>query len=295
MQLPIAIMSFDRPHYLERVIHSVLRQTDCSPFEPVFFLFQDGAKSPRTGAMATETTLINRSIDVFKKYFPDGFIVNSDFNLGVAMNFDRAERVLFEDNKFDAAIFLEDDMLLQPHYFSTMGALLNIAFSRDDIGMFSAYGFRNTTPLVEQRARERELCLMDEHNWAFGITREAWAARDKVLRWYLDLISDIDYRTRGDRNPQLRGLQRALGRGGKGYLTSQDSMKNLACEVLGIHRINTFTNNACYIGRVGEHSTEDKFRLGGYANTVLYDRPHVDFDVPSSEALRLQRIGLLNR
>jgi hypothetical protein len=136
---------------------------------------------------------------------------------------------------------------------------------------------------------------MDEHNWAFGITRNAWAARDKVLQSYLNLVSDIDYRTRGTRGAALKALQRGFGRGGKGYLTSQDSMKNLACEVLGLHRINTFTNNARYIGKTGEHSNEQKFYGRGYTRTVLYDRPHTDFDVPSPEALRRARISLLNR
>ncbi|HEX2592961.1 MAG TPA: hypothetical protein VHL34_15785 [Rhizomicrobium sp.] len=295
MKIPVAVMSFDRPHYLEAVLQTALRQKGFGRFEPVFYLFQDGAVSPRTGTVYGNPDKMPESVEVFRKYVPDGIVIDSKVNLGVALNFDRAERVLFEEKAYEAAIFLEDDMLLQPHYFATMAQLMEFAFRRDDIGMFAAYGFRKSTPLAEQRARAHEICLMDEHNWAFGITRRAWIARDSVVRHYLDLISDLDYRSRGDRNNQIKGLQRALGRGGRGYLTSQDSMKNMACEVLGIHRINTFTNNARYIGKVGEHSTEERFKAAGHAASVLYDRPHGDFELPSSEALRHMRVGLANR
>jgi hypothetical protein len=288
-------MAFDRPAYLESVLQTVVRQDGYGKFEPVFFFFQDGAVSPRTGNAAGSPERIAASIGVFESYFPDAEILPSKDNLGVAMNFDRAERILFEEYNYEAAIFLEDDLILQPHYMNTMAALIEIALERTHIGMVSACGYLMSTPLAVQRARARELCLMDEHNWAFGITRRAWMARDKVLRPYLDLVSDIDYRTRSTRNPQLKAYQRGLGRGGRGYLTSQDSMKNLALETLGIHRVSTFTNNARYIGKIGEHSTEEKFSAKRYDQTILYDAVQTEFDVPTSEELSLLRSGLYLR
>lgn len=295
MKLPIAMMAFDRPAYLESVLQTVLRQTGYGKFDPVFFFFQDGAVSPRTGNVAGSPDRISASISIFEKYLPQSILLPSGVNLGVAMNFDRAERILFEEYEFEAAIFLEDDLILQPHYMETMAALMEIALEYEYIGMVSACGYLTSTPLAVQRARARELCLMDEHNWAFGITRRAWTARDRVLRPYLDLVSDIDYRTRSSRNPQLKAYQRGLGRGGRGYLTSQDSMKNLALETLGIHRVSTFTNNARYIGKIGEHSTEEKFSAKQYDHTILYDKPHTQFDVPSSDDLGLRRAGLYLR
>jgi hypothetical protein len=295
MKLPIAIMAFDRPAYLESVLQTVISQAGYGDFEPIFFFFQDGAISPRTGIPAGSPEKIAASISIFEKYFPEATLLPSETNLGVAMNFDRAERILFEEYEFDAAIFLEDDLILQPHYMTTMAALIEVALECAHIGMVSACGYLMSTPLAVQRARARELCLMDEHNWAFGITRRAWLARDRVLRPYLDLVSDIDYRTRSTRNPQLKAYQRSLGRGGRGYLTSQDSMKNLALEALGIHRVSTFANNARYIGKVGEHSTEEKFSAKKYDQTILYDAPQTQFDVPSSEELSLRRAGLYLR
>lgn len=296
-KIAIAVMSFDRPHYLERVLQTVVGQLPMRDAEPIYYLFQDGSTSPRTGLVYGNAKLMAESVKVFQRYLPDGKVYDSQVNLGVAMNFDRAERVLFEENGYDAAIFLEDDLLLQPHYFQVMEELLALAGTRTDIGMVTALGYQHHTPLAEQRAHAREVRLMDEHNWAFGMRREAWQARDKVLRPYLERVSDIDYRERdkGDRKLALKALQQSLSRHGAGYLTSQDSMKNMACELLGLHRITTFTNNARYIGKEGEHSTAEKFAARGYDRTVMYDRPHGGFEFLPAETLRRMRVGLQYR
>lgn len=285
-EVPVAVMAFDRPAYLARVLQSVVRQADPSRFRPKFFLFQDGAVSPRTGTSFADPAAIAASIEVFKRYIPQGVVFESSCNLGVAFNFDRAERLFFEELNYDFAIFLEDDMLLQSFYFELMGELMEICSTRDDIGMVSAYGLRLDMPLAEQRQRSRELCLMNEHNWAFGLTGRCWRDRDAVIAPYLDLIRDIDYRDRSKRKNEILAFQHSLGRTGAGYLSSQDSIKNLASEALGYWRLSTVTNNALYIGRKGEHMNDQKFMDRGYAKTVLFDAPHGGFEVPDIETLR---------
>jgi hypothetical protein len=175
--------------------------------------------------------------------------------------------------------------------------LLEITAQRDDIGMVSARGYKNGTPLADQQRQAREIRLMDEHNWAFGMHRDAWCARNRVLRPYVKLMTSIDYRKRdkGEMKARLSALQKSLSRHGRGYLTSQDSMKNLAFELLGRHRITTFTNNARYIGKVGLHSNEEKFVARGHHDTIVYQGEHDGFRVPSTEALRRMRLGLQYR
>ncbi|MCR9148428.1 MAG: hypothetical protein NXH74_14725 [Rhodobacteraceae bacterium] len=296
-RIAVAIMSFDRPQYLTRILQNVVAQDPFIDASTTYFLFQDGSVSPRSGQVYGDQTAMDASVEAFRKYLPDGLVYQARINLGVAMNFDRAERVLFEENDFDAAIFLEDDMLLQPCYFRILEHLLQQSWDRQDIGMVSARGFQNDTPLKEQRENAHRICLMDEHNWAFAITRDAWKARDEVLRPYLGKVADIDYRSRdqGNRKAALKMLQAGFARQGRGYLTSQDSMKNLAFELLGINRITTFINNARYIGVLGEHSNMEKFLARGYHRTVMYDQPHFDFELPSPDALRHMRLGLRHR
>lgn len=296
-RIAVAVMSFDRPVYLERILQSVVAQAPFRNAEPVYYLFQDGHVSPRTGATFGDPEGMRASVELFRRYLPGGRVYEAEVNFGVAMNFDRAERTLFEDADYEAAIFLEDDMILQPYYFRILEELLDQAREREDVGMVSARGYRNATPLSEQRRRAEEIRLMDEHNWAFALTRAAWQARDRVMRPYLDRLAGIDYRERdkGENKVALKALQHSFARHGRGYLTSQDSMKNMAMELLGLHRVTTFTNNARYIGKEGEHSNAEKFEQRGYHRTVLYDRPHSGFEIPGPDALRRMRLDLQYR
>lgn len=287
--LPIALLSFDRPDYLEAVIQTVLRQVGHGGRRPAYFLFQDGAIGRGSGKAYADPAATAACERVFRSYIPDGEVFATSWNLGVAANFDRAERFLFLDNAFDVAVFLEDDMLLQPHYMEVLTELLEGAKANPHIGMVTAYGARHDLPLAEQHARRTELCLMGEHNWAFGVTRDCWLRRNAVVKGYLDLLDGIEYRDRKAVHPQIHELQRRLGRGGAGYLTSQDSIKNMACEVLDIHRVSTHTSNARYIGRKGLHMTEERFFKLGYHRTVLYPERHGGFRMPSAEELVAMR------
>lgn len=296
-KIAIAVMSFDRPHYLERVLQTVLAQHPFRHYSADFYLFQDGGVSNRTGAQLADPKELERSRKIFTRYLPKGTIADCPHNLGVAMNFDRAERMVYEELDYETCIFLEDDLLLEPSYFQTMEELLLLAKDREDIGMVSARGYKNTSPQMEQHRRANEIRLMDEHNWAFGMHRSAWRARDKVLAPYIEIMSQIDYRVRdkGATKEQLHALQRSLSRHGRGYLTSQDSMKNMAFELIGRHRITTFTNNARYIGKEGLHSTAEKFEARGHHETVVFTGISEGFEIPPSHELRQMRLGLQYR
>jgi hypothetical protein len=287
--LPVALMSFDRPDYLEAVLQTVVCQRGYRRWTPRFFLFQDGAEAASTGNKYADPAMIKSSIAVFQKYLPDGEVIDSRYNLGVAHNFDRAERLFFDDNTYECAVFLEDDMLLQPHYMEVLTELLELALEHPYIGVVSAYGYRNTMAIDEQRRMSNRLCLMNEHNWAFGITRQCWQRRNQIVAQYLEIIDGIEYRDRKEKHPEINAMLRGLGRGGSGYLSSQDSIKNMACEVLGIHRVSTYTNNARYIGRKGLHMTEERFFERGYHRTVLFPDAHGQFVVPSANELRMMR------
>jgi len=296
-RMAVAVMSFDRPHYLERVLQTVRSQLPLRHLALDFFLFQDGATGLRSGQTFGDAKRLAQSQEVFRAYLPEGQIMASAWNLGVALNFDRAERTLYAELGYEVVLFLEDDLVLHPGYFQVIERLLEMTVDRSDIGMVSALGFAYATPQTEQRARLRDIVLMDEHNWAFAMWRRAWEARDRVLAPYLDLMRQIDYRDRdkGEMKTALHSLQKALGRHGQGYLTSQDSMKNMALELLGIHRISSFANFARYIGREGLHSNAAKFESQGHGRTVVCEAMPEGFDMPDAATLRRMRLGLQYR
>ncbi len=288
--LPVAVMSFDRPEYLEGVLQTLARQQLPGDVRVEPMLFQDGAIVPGSDVRVADPDAIDRSVKTFSSYFPSAAVFTTAENLGVAKNFDRAERYLFLTRKFPFALFLEDDMLLSPFYIDVIVRLLQMADACDYIGMVTAYGLHPSTPLAVQRERRRELCLMNEHSWAFGLTRKCWLKRDEIVSEYLRIIEDVPYRERSRKRDEIQKLLTSLGKGGRGYLSSQDSVKNMAMEIHGIHRVSTWTNNARYIGRRGLHMTPERFARRGYDRTIMYLEPLDEIRLPSKSELDAQRV-----
>lgn len=127
--LTIALLSFDRPDYLRRVVHSLVKQL--VPGDEVF-LFQDGGWNPFSGNRKASEGVIDACVRVFSS--PSGDlksigrgVFRSPVNLSIAGNYRRAEQYIFEALGRDAAVLLEDDLVLGPHYLGAIADLLGIA------------------------------------------------------------------------------------------------------------------------------------------------------------------------
>ena len=191
---PIFIMSFNRPEYLRRVLVSLRDQVDCDLTRRRLVLWQDGAISRFTARERAQIGDLEKCKAAFEEIFPKGIVMDSDVNLGVALNFDRAERFAFEELKTEAAIFLEDDLVLSPHYIATLDQLI-ATFSEDSrVGYVAAYG-DHKNPLSDQQINHNKLILL-YHNWGFALYRRQWLRmRDRVQR-YLGLLADREYTER---------------------------------------------------------------------------------------------------
>jgi hypothetical protein len=170
---PIAIMSFDRPHYLEPVLQSLRQQTIPVAAKDIY-LFQDGYQSD-DGPDITDPTLVERCVAIFEEIFPHGKIIFSQRNLGVALNFARAEQIIFEKLGHNAAFFFEDDLIVTPHYLAALYDLTDIALAEPQIAYVAAYGDHHAT-LDQQRSASHKLIQM-RHKWGFGLTRRQWLAQ----------------------------------------------------------------------------------------------------------------------
>ena len=238
---PIAVLSFNRPHYLEAVLRSLKEQTvPISPDEVI--LFQDGYRS-KSGRDITDPRLVERCADLFETIFPGSKSFRSTDNLGVAWNFARAERYLFGELGAAAAYFFEDDLVLSPHYLTALEALTEIALTEKRIAYVAAYGNHRAT-LIEQRRAPNELILM-RHKWGFATTHRQWVAQREILEPYLEIVSRNDYYMRDHK--AIRKYFQTLGYGSTG--SSQDGMKDVASCVLGTTKIMT---SACF----GKYITE---------------------------------------
>jgi hypothetical protein len=275
---PIAILSFDRPDYLRRVLDSLKSQIGCDLECRSVTLFQDGAVNPHSSIQRGAIEDIAQCVDLFKQRFPRGEVVPSSVNLGAALNFDRAETMMFETLGAEAAIFLEDDLVLGPNYISTLEALISIFIDDDRVGYVAAYGDHRKT-IEEQRANCDRLVLLG-NNWGFALFRWQWLRMRARIREYLQLMENTDYYLRdGDR---IARLFAAWGYGCPA--TSQDAAKTIACCADGVIKLNTYVCNAAYIGEHGIHMRPQLFAARGYGNTAIYPEK-IDRFRPLDEAL----------
>jgi tRNA (mo5U34)-methyltransferase len=271
------VLSFNRPQYLEPVLQS-LRAQSIPVDSGQITLFQDGYRS-KTGRDLTDPRLIERCVEIFQTIFPGGHVVTSTENLGVAWNFARAERYVFEELGADAAYFFEDDLVLSDHYLTVLAALTELALKDRRVAYVAAYGDHRAT-LSEQRLSPNRLMLM-RHKWGFSTTRRQWEAQRDLLEPYLDIVGRNDYGARDQR--AIRDYFQTLGYGSTG--SSQDAMKDVASCVLGTTKIMTFACFARYIGEVGMHSRKQTYDEEGFANTEIYPEAFASFVPPSDQQL----------
>lgn len=270
MTLPIIVMSFNRPKYLEEVLRSIQSQKGVSVPDERIHLFQDGPTSERSGKRYADDADIDASCDLFRQYFPNAQIHRAKFNLGVALNFDRAERFAFETLGAEAAIFLEDDLVLGPYYLRTMERLRDLAAGRDDIGYFSAFGMHRAS--LEQQKTFADRIEPDMQNWAFGLTRRQWLKSAPFVEQYLTLVRDVDYRDRP--HDKIAALYAEWGVPVK--TSSQDTAKSIACHLTGSVKIKTYATFGRYIGREGLHATPALYEASGFHLTEVMEEDIFD-------------------
>jgi hypothetical protein len=260
---PILLLAFDRPDLLEQVLLSLLDQQPAVDPARVH-LFLDGAYCPYRDALVADPVAVDRSALVFRRLFPAGQVHRAPHNLGVAFNYDRAERFAFDEGQAPLAYFLEDDMVLSPFYLATLDRLGALALTEPRVAYVAAYGDHRLS-VAEERARLRELQPM-RHLWAYALTRRHWLERQPILAPYLDLLRGSNYRDR----PHQAILEHWWRIGGGATVSSQDGAKAVACQLLGRLRLVTVAVLGRYIGEVGLHFSPAEFRAAGFHLTQCY-------------------------
>lgn len=263
---PICIMSFNRPDLLDLTLHSLKNQSRSIEGSPIA-LFQDWSDS--------DSALHAECVSIFKTHFPSGFIFAADVNLGVALNFDRAERWSFAELGADVAYFFEDDMVLSYHYIATLDRMSEFALGDEKIAYVAAYG--NHRLRLDEQISQSHLIIEMDHKWGFALTKRQWLKQKPFIDGYLDIVRKRPYKERD--NSAIRQYFSSLGYSSPG--TSQDAAKDVASCVLGTAKINTLVSLAKYIGEEGLHSTPEAYAAAGYGETQIFDRePSVERPSP---------------
>ena len=278
IEWPIAVLSFARPDLLREVLLSLKNQTVRFDATQIY-LFQDGNVDPFTGNKLVEDQAVQECVQVFASVFPEGKSIVSDVNLSVALNFDRAERWLFEDRKVEAALFFEDDLVLSRHYLAAMRPLVDFALAEPKVAYVAAYGDHRAR--LDQQLINRRKVIPMRHKWGFGLTRRQWQKQAPLLEPYLDLVRQRPYTSRD--HDTIRAYLSSLGYTCPG--TSQDAAKDVASAVLGTAKIMSYACFGKYIGRHGVHQREHHYIQEGYDSTILFPDRVTKFDLPDTDML----------
>lgn len=274
--IPLAILSFNRPHYLSQVLDSLAAQTALNGRR--VHLFQDNAISPITKIRYARDEDIAACTDLFRARFPGGVVKLAPHNLGIARNFLRAEEFVFGDLDSEVAYFFEDDMVLSPHYLAMMDRIYSDVRTQDAVGYFAAYG-KLATPLAVQRTQAHRTTRLAWH-WGFGLTRSHWRQLRAWLEPYYQIGAEHDYTRlpKGKLVDHYHALGIPLGS------VCQDVMKRIGTYAVGRVGINTRACFARYIGVEGVHSTREVYEQRGYTGTEIYPET-VDLMFPGMEEL----------
>ena len=241
----IALMSFNRPAYLKKVLESIETQIE-DDYEII--LFQDGAVNKYSWRKCANQTDIDECVSLFKKSFPNSKTVVSPTNIGVAQNFNEAEYLLFDEQGYDEVLFLEDDMILSPYYFTIIKNLLNEFRDNEQVGMVSAYGDINHS--IEYQTENAQILKPIDHLWGYATTRKTWEKRSPYyFEWYIPFINDKDYVHR-DVSLISQWYEEI---GYKPLASSQDAARTIAMLRAGQIGIATYPNCGQYIGAHGLH------------------------------------------
>lgn len=284
IEVPIIIFAFDRGPYLQRFCRSLKAQQGVALDERRIFLLQDGAVSRRSGVRYAQDEAMAESVTAFRSVFPQGQVVASPENLGIAGNIRRGERLAFEALDAPLAYFFEDDLELGPAYLLMMERLREALAPHPEVAYFAAYGDHRVT------ARPDRVNLMPlDHHWGFGLRRDAWRRMAEWLAPYYAIIDRTDYPNRNHLAVYrwLEGQEMAIDK------SSQDALKALAAARLGYARVMTDTCFARYIGEKGASFNEKRFREMGYDRMVPSERG--DLPIEPVEAKLLGRIVAMHQ
>lgn len=186
-------------------------------------------------------------------------------NIGVALNFDRAEKKFFEELNQKYAFFFEDDLIVNKFYIEALEQMTQFALEDERIAYVSAYGDHRAS-LDTQKKRQSEVIPMG-HKWGFSLTQRQWLRQKDILDGYLKIVSKRPYRARDHK--AISQYFNSLGYSSPG--SSQDAAKDVASLVLGTVKLNTVACFGKNIGAVGLHSNQQFYDSQGFGDTIMLE------------------------
>jgi len=253
-KIGVGIFTFNRPHYLNRLLVSMKTQVDAGDYDLHYFC--DGSRKNRT-----EQKDVDATIRIAKNEVPvENFRVHAQpKNRGIAVQ--QYEAYNFMAKSYDYVIWLDDDVELGPHWFRT-ARLLVVELEKEPTWL-SASPMFTRTGRVGKELEELNKFQVGSFPWiGFIMDMRMWPELCKVYQDYYNLVKNCDYRSRP--HDKIRALYKKHDYHKPN--SSQDAGKEMSIGRLGWRRIRMLVNRGRYIGEHGEHGRPDNYKSQGWTN-----------------------------
>lgn len=279
---PVAICTYNRPNYLDRCLEYLFRSSDIIKDEVPVYVFCDG------GIESTQ----EKNSEVIKKYPCVSEMFYQSENLCIARHMHHIRDVVFNRMNSDRLMFLEDDILVSPHYYTffnrildcyevidpTVGAVNSCLLNLDDpqYKLIAQSFFSDALAHINNFIMKKEVWkkikpTMEEYLEKFVIPVSSYKDIDHeaVMKWAKDKLSSSDYSLTRDERTWAE------------LTSSQDSITNVAMRINNFRYMSSHVNRGINIGREGFHFTFEDYDKIGFGEVTLDIIPNDSDEITS--------------
>lgn len=233
MRIGIAVMCFDRPHYLDKVINS-FEEARIKPYYD-FYFFQDGGVNPYSGKTYASPNYLNLVSERIERCNLGYTHIKSEENLSPAKQRYLIYKKLFE--KYDLIFVFDDDMIIGKDYFVLLEKLAKQF--KDHYGLL----YTNNKSKITNRNLISVKEIESARLWGHYMWKNVWLKIEPKHTNYYNLIKHQDWWImRAERNFKLSEDFPAIG---------DDKVINILFQQQKIKKLVPFISRARYIGKYG--------------------------------------------
>lgn len=175
MPVPIVVFCYNRPVHLEKTVESILRNKISE--DSTIFFFSDGPKDSHDISSVNSVREYLNKVSGFREII----LEFSPENKGLANSVIAGVSKVFQN--YDAAIILEDDILVSTDFLDFMNLMLKTHQFNMSIYSISGYSF-----LLENCAQARELNMVRRaSSWGWATWKDRW----ETVNWENEALKSI--------------------------------------------------------------------------------------------------------
>lgn len=298
MRTAVATFGYGRPEYFSRMLSSLGQCPEVLDGSVDVIHYLDGGEQSQQHKLKE---MIESS------GIPFASIVLRPHNFGVGPQLIGARREVLDEQGYDRMVMVEDDIELNPTYFTTLLALSDWAEAFSDTGTVQVWNVEAGTA-EELLPHMNEIELTNRHFVSYCLTKRVWDAIKPTLYEYeRKFLQKRPYNkrphyrirrfmkkvlrqaTQHHADPKIDPPLEAISNPfpsipWRSAPTSQDAITSLALYKAGLHRLTTRVPHAFYFGEVGVHCTPEVYDVMGFN-----DQGHWQWatkDIPTTYNLR---------